>query len=62
TEEAERRTLLRENLEKERYKRYYGIDPEDISIYDLIVDTSLMDIDKTTDFLISIIKKFIGKE
>jgi cytidylate kinase len=60
-EEAEKITLLREKLEKERYKKYYGIDLEDISIYDLIVDTSLMDIDKTTNFLISIIKKFIEK-
>ncbi|MBS7648039.1 AAA family ATPase [Candidatus Bathyarchaeota archaeon] len=61
-EETEKRTFLREELERERYKRYYGIDLNDVSIYDVIVDTSLMDIDGTTDFLISVIKKFMEKE
>lgn len=58
-EEARKRTLLREKLEKERYMKYYGIDLNDVSIYDLIIDTSLMDIDKTTELLLSIIQKFI---
>ncbi len=38
-EEAKRRTEEREKLEKERYKKFYGIDLEDISIYDLAVNS-----------------------
>ncbi len=38
-EEAKKRTEERERLEKERYKKFYGIDIEDISIYDLSINS-----------------------
>ena len=55
-EEAEKRTLYREQIEKERYKRYYKIDISDPSIYDLIVDTNLYPFDEMK----KIIKKIVG--
>jgi cytidylate kinase len=55
-EEAEKRTLYREQIEKERYKRYYGIDVSDPSIYDLIVDTNLYPFEEMK----KIIKKIVG--
>ena len=50
-EEAEKRTLGREETEKERYKRYYGIDVSDPSIYDLIVDTNLYPLEEIKKIL-----------
>lgn len=55
-EEAEKRTFYREQIEKERYKRYYGIDVSDPSIYDLIIDTNLYPFDEMK----KIIKKIVG--
>jgi cytidylate kinase len=54
--EAEKRTLYREQIEKERYKRYYGIDVSDPSIYDLIVDTNLYSFEEMK----KIIKQIVG--
>ena len=49
--------LKREKSESTRYKRYYNIDLDDTSIYDLIVDSS----DKTPDEISKIIIKEIEK-
>jgi cytidylate kinase len=59
--EAEAQTALRERLEKERYKKYYGIDIEDLSIYDLIVDTSLLPLEETVKTLREIISDYVTK-
>jgi cytidylate kinase len=45
--------LERERSESARYKKYYGIDLSDTSIYDLAIDAS----DKTPDEIINIILK-----
>lgn len=39
-EEAEKRTRLREASEKTRYKLLYGIDVDDLSVYDFVINTS----------------------
>ncbi len=39
---VKREMLLREESERKRYLRLYGIDYEDLSIYDLVVDTDNM--------------------
>ena len=38
-ERAVRDMLERENSERTRYMRYYGIDMDDLSIYDMIIDS-----------------------
>jgi len=54
-EEAEKETLSREVSERKRYKEYYGIDVDDLSIYDLIIDTSLFSKEETIKILEEII-------
>jgi predicted cytidylate kinase len=49
--------LKRENSEATRYKKYYNIDLDDTSIYDLVVDSSV----KTPDEIVEIIIKEIKK-
>ena len=41
-EEAKRATYLREDLERRRFKKFYGIDIDDRSIYDLTLNTGLL--------------------
>lgn len=48
---AEREIVERETLERTRYKAYYGIDVEDRSIYDLVLDSS----DKTPDRIVEVV-------
>jgi predicted cytidylate kinase len=52
---AEKSTVLRESIEKRRFKSLYGIDIDDLSIYDLVLNTGLMPIEHN----IEIIKSFI---
>jgi cytidylate kinase len=56
---AEEKTFGREEIEKERYKRYYGIDVSDPSIYDLIVDTNLYPLPEMTKILKKIVSDYI---
>ncbi len=56
-EKRKKEILKRENSEATRYKKYYNIDLDDTSIYDLIVDSS----DKTPDEIVEIIIKEIKK-
>lgn len=42
-EEALRDVAEREISEKKRYKKYYNIDIDDISVYDLVINTNLWD-------------------
>ncbi|AEF96047.1 (d)CMP kinase [Methanotorris igneus] len=44
-EEAMRKMLEREQSEKKRYKEIYNIDIDDLSIYDLVIDTSKWGVD-----------------
>jgi predicted cytidylate kinase len=45
--------IQREKSEQFRYKTYYGIDLKDISIYDLVIDTSEKSPEKIVDQIIS---------
>ena len=36
-------TRIREESEARRYKKYYNIDINDLSVYDLVVDTGKFD-------------------
>ena len=52
-----RETAEREMSEKKRYKEYYDIDFEDLSIYDCVVDTGDMD----AETVVRIVTEFINK-
>lgn len=58
---AREQTRIREAAQKERYLNLYGIDANDLSAYDLIVDTSLLPLDDTEGFLKRAVEAFVGR-
>jgi predicted cytidylate kinase len=56
-EERKQEIIARERSEATRYKKYYNIDLNDTSIYDLVIDSS----DKTPEEIIDIIIKKIER-
>lgn len=54
--EAEKATALRESIERRRFKKLYGIDIDDLSIYDLVLNTGLLSIESN----IEVIKSFVS--
>ena len=57
--EAERVTVLRENIERQRFKRMYGFDISNLSIYDLVLNTSLMSVESNIEVLKSFIREYL---
>jgi len=47
-EVARRQTLEREEIQRDRYKRYYGIDIDDLSLYNIVVETGNRSIESTS--------------
>ncbi len=47
----------REKSEKRRYKKFYGIDLDDKSIYDVIIDTTNLKPEEIADRILSMIQK-----
>jgi cytidylate kinase len=54
-EEAKEATLFREQMERERFSKIYNINIDDKSIYDMVLNTSLLSFKSNT----KLIKKFI---
>ncbi len=61
-DEARKKTLEREDSEKNRYLKYYGINLNDVSIYDLIFDTSLLNEERTMKILKDMVIDFLIKD
>lgn len=57
--EVEKETRIREDLERKRYLDYYGIDVDDLSIYDVVLNTSLFSINGNSRILKSIIDEYL---
>ncbi|MFA5406851.1 MAG: cytidylate kinase family protein [Candidatus Nanoarchaeia archaeon] len=72
--EAAKRNALRENIvvsealkaviernkaDSARYKKIYGIDLNDHSVYDLVIDTSYFSIKEMNDIVLCVLKKLI---
>lgn len=57
--DAMKQTENRESIQKQRYRKYYGIDVTDLSIYDLKIDTSLYPIEKTKAIIIETVRNFL---
>lgn len=60
-EDARRETEYRESIQQERYKKYYGIDVNDLSIYELKIDTSLHPIEATKEIIIHAVRDVLAK-
>ncbi|MFO7793919.1 MAG: cytidylate kinase family protein [Candidatus Nanohaloarchaea archaeon] len=50
-EEARSRIIKRDRDNKERYRDYYGIDMDDLTIYDLIIDNTELSIGETNKLI-----------
>lgn len=59
---AQKETIAREQIQKDRYKKYYGIDVGDLSVYDLKIDTSQHSVEKTTLLVIAEVRSFLAKK
>lgn len=58
-EEARKATLGREAVERSRFKRYYGIDINDLSIYDIVLNTELLPLESNIEVLTRIVEEYI---
>ncbi len=58
-EEVYRETMAREGSEIKRFKRYYNIDLNDLSIYDFVVSTYPFDYESVKGILFSIIDGYL---
>jgi cytidylate kinase len=58
-EEARKQTEYRESIQHSRYRKYYGIDVTDLSIYDVKIDTSLHPIEETKKVVIESVRRFL---
>jgi cytidylate kinase len=60
-EDARKKTEYRESIQERRYKKYYGINIADVSIYDLKIDTSLHSIEETKTIVIESVREFLAQ-
>jgi len=58
-EEVFRETSEREKSEKLRYRKYYGIDVEDLSFYDLVIDSSKWSSDSIVNMIICAVREMV---
>lgn len=58
-EDALKETNLRERSEKKRFREYYGIDIDDLSIYHLVIDTSLTNIKTIKQLIFNLIEEYL---
>ena len=59
-EEAMKELLHRETVERERYKSMYGIDVDDTSIYEVIMDTSFLSSGSIIRVLKTTVREYIS--
>ncbi len=59
-EESLRETRFREEAEADRFRRYYGIDVHDLSIYDVVLNTALMPLQSNVKILKEIVREYIA--
>ncbi len=55
--EVLRETVNRENSQRKRFYDYYGIDIRDLSIFDLVIDTTNLSIDNVIELIECFIRK-----
>ena len=58
---ARKETLTRESIQRHRYNEYYGINTDDLTIYDLKIDTSLYPREKTKHVIIDSVRKALNR-
>ena len=59
---AKNETLAREDIQRIRYKEYYGIDVSDLSIYNLRIDTGIHSIEYTRKSIVDAVRSLLKKQ
>jgi cytidylate kinase len=59
-EEVDRETRFREKNELRRFRELYGVDLEDLSVYDLVVNTGLFDADGVARILKNVVEEYLS--
>ncbi len=62
TSSAKKETIARESIQKHRYRKYYKIEVDDLSIYDLTIDTSQYPIEKTKSIIIEAVQNLLAEK
>lgn len=57
--ETLREVMKREKNDRKRYKKYYGINIEELNNYDIVIDTSQMNKGEMNSTVLNAIKKFL---
>jgi len=53
-------TRFRDDCERRRFREFYGVDVDDLSVYDLVVNTALFDAGAVARILKSVIDEYLG--
>ncbi|MFW9848113.1 MAG: (d)CMP kinase [Candidatus Thorarchaeota archaeon] len=61
-EDALHETETREMIERARYKEFYGYDVTDLSIYDLVINTEIYDLEGVVAIIKVALDELFGKE
>ena len=61
-DEVDHETKARETLEKERYLEYYDVDIDDLTIYDVILNTNLFSIEASSRILKAVVEEYLSGE
>lgn len=59
-DEVKKETKARENLEYKRYSDYYNINVNDLTVYDVIVNTGLFNLESSSRILKNIIEEYLS--
>jgi cytidylate kinase len=59
--EVEKETIIREDAEKARFLRYYNIDIDDLTVYDIIINSGLFTADTVANILKNVVEAYIGE-
>jgi CMP/dCMP kinase len=59
--EVEVETRHREAVEVERFRRYYGYDIADLTIYDVVLNTALADAEGVANILKNVVEAYMGE-
>ena len=56
----DRETRFREENEARRFAEFYGVDVDDLGVYDLVVNTGLFDADATSRILKNVVVEYVN--
>jgi cytidylate kinase len=60
-EEAKKKVKLRDLEDRKKYKKIYGIDLKDKSIYDIVFDNSKVSLERSKKLIVKIVKEFLKR-